>query len=262
LSAAEGNLCGPLDVADTLSYVSTARLSDDQIDASLSGAVSTLGSSMARSLEHVPGHKGVLLGPDIAIKAQSAEHERRETFEWFDELRERARIPAPALRTTGLVHIGDKERWWAIHDRARGVHAGMGVEHAARQQSLAECLRSFHTRGVLSAQRLDKPGALGVYLGTVRSVEPGTYLVLARLFDERCRGATMAPVHGDVATTHNTLYDGPQLTAILDPGAVHVAPLELDRPARIPLLCSMHMERKVSTRTFLTACSPSCFVGT
>ena len=156
------------------------------------------------------------------VKVQRRRHERLESLHALEALRRDHGLCAPALLDSGAVDGG----WWAAYERVEGQAAQ--TASSAEQRALGAQLRRWHDHGAISSLRLDAPGALAVFLGTARARVPEVYPALAARLDAACRGQPMCAMHGDVAVTHNTLWQGGALAAIFDPGGVDVGPPMLD----------------------------------
>lgn len=218
--------CGPLDLGDTRATLPTGHVPEHQLRAALTAA------SRSPAYDGPPprhDHDGgpVAFGATTIVKAQHRLHEHLDTAVWFARLGALTGIPVPALLDFGVTSPQDGSRWWLVLER---VH-GNAIRHPApaHQHSLGTALRSWHESAPLSGLALDDPGALGVMLGSARRFHPDTYPAFAELLAEASRGLEVTAIHGDVAVSHNTLVgeDG-RLAAILDPGAVHIAPPEFD----------------------------------
>ncbi|MGW9208105.1 phosphotransferase [Embleya sp. NPDC055664] len=167
-----------------------------------------------------------MVGRHTLAKAQHREHERLSSVLWFETLRTDLGLPAPELLDAGQVRTSSGPRWWIVMRRVRGEE--VGEPNPSRLRALGTVLRSWHEQASHHGLRLDDPGGLGVLLGSFRTRHPDAYAEASALLADACMGRSMSAVHGDVAVGHNTLYDGDKLVALLDPGAVHVAPAMLD----------------------------------
>lgn len=248
--------CGRLDVGDVRGYIATGELPADELAACRAAAVASPAFDGADS-----GDGTVLVGVRTVAKLQRRRHERLDTVVRLERLRSATGIPAPKLldhgtlppAEAGLISgpvteagpasdpsaeaggasdpnggggAGSQWRWWAVLERAAGRH--YDAPTPGQQAALGAVLRTWHERGEVGGLRLDDPGGLGVLLGTPRGVTPGGYPELAKRFDEVCAGQPVTAIHGDAAATHNTLYDGDRLTAVIDSGGVDSGPPMLD----------------------------------
>ncbi|MGW0664416.1 phosphotransferase [Streptodolium elevatio] len=175
------------------------------------------------------GMERVVAGAATVAKVQRRVHERLDVLLEFDDLRRVADVPAPALLDHGTVDKDGVSVWWTVLERARGEHGDRGAHVPellpSRQRALARVLRRWHTYGDAAlGPRLDDPGMAGLFFGEIRARAPGAAKQLAAELDAACRGTEMAAVHGDAAVGHNVLFQGADVTAVLDPGAVRVAP--------------------------------------
>ncbi|MET9064485.1 phosphotransferase enzyme family protein [Streptosporangium sandarakinum] len=168
----------------------------------------------------------VVYGHRTVVKVQHRLHEQFETALRMEAMRERARVRVPALLDSGTVETPSGPRWWLVLERVDGSPGDRPT--AARQRQMGEQLRRWHDTGEREGLRLDGPGALGVMLGSARTLVPHVYPALSRLLDEACAGQPVTAIHGDVAVGHNALFDGDDLLALFDPGAVEVGPPMLD----------------------------------
>lgn len=217
-------VCGPLDVGDARALISTMALHPAELVAS--GRAALASPAFDGSVTALDGTETAVAGRRTFIKLQHRWHERLETVLRFEELRRHAGTPAPRLLDHGTVKAGSEEIWWAVLERLDGRPSEDPLP--SQQRHLGRRLRRWHERGSLGGLRLDDPGGLGVLLGTARFVVPRSYPQVAALFDAACRGRRVTAIHGDVAVGHNALFDGDELTGILDPGAVEVGPPMLD----------------------------------
>lgn len=219
-----GGLCGTLDIGDERALISTDALSADDVVAALHRAVTATAFDGPRA---DVSDDSVVRGPRTVAKAQHRAHERFATITWFDEVRTGASIPAPRLLDCGTVKRPSGDVWWAVLERVNGAETTTPT--AARQRAIGAALRRWHETAPVHGLRLDEDGGLGVYLGTPRRhLKPEGYVALGAALSEACAGLPMAPIHGDVAVCHNAFFDDDELTAMIDPGAVHVGPPMLD----------------------------------
>ncbi|PJM91520.1 phosphotransferase [Streptomyces sp. CB01373] len=217
--------CGPLDLGDTRATFPTDRVPEPQVQAALAAAIQSPAYD-GPPLRH--DYNGpVAFGAATIAKAQHRLHELLDTAIWFAALGPLTGIPVPALLDRGITSEQDGSRWWLILERVHGNAVRRPTP--AQQHSLGTALRGWHEKAPLAGLALDDPGGLGIMLGSARKFHPDTYPAFAELLAETSRGLEMTAIHGDVAVAHNTLVaeDG-QLAAILDPGAIHVAPPEFD----------------------------------
>lgn len=212
--------CGPLDIGDQRGSVPSGRVPLPEIQRTLALATASPEFDGPPAPDDYRGP--VVMGPTTVAKAQHREHELLSTALWFADFASTGTLPLPAL----LDHGVSDSRWWLVLQRRRG----QALDHPtpATQRALGESLRAWHETAPLSGLALDDPGAVGVFLGTSRRYYPEAYLQLAALLCDACQGLPMTAIHGDVAVGHNTLYQDGSLTAILDPGAIHIAPAVLD----------------------------------
>ncbi|WTW97436.1 aminoglycoside phosphotransferase family protein [Streptomycetaceae bacterium NBC_01309] len=222
-------VCRPLDIGDNGVVLPTDELAPGLWREAMREA---LASPRFDGGAAAPGNSGecVVLGKATVAKVQRRAHERLDVLLEFDELRRIADVPAPALLDHGAVDLGGVSVWWTVLERARGDH-GDGTPDLlpSRQRAVARVLRRWHAYGDASlGPRLDDPGMAGLFFGEIRARAPGAARRLAAELDAACRGAEMTAVHGDAAVGHNVLFRAADVTAVLDPGAVRVAP---------PMLC-------------------------
>lgn len=220
--------CGPLDV-DDVSPIPTGRIPDELIQAALHAAVESPLFDGEMTLVGGSGERGQtwMTGPATVAKVKHRQHERLESLLWFHRGDLEGALPIPALLDLGEVEDSFSEpAWWVVIERSLGQEAPTVTRR--RQSALAGALANLHDLGEPKGLRLDDPGAAGVYLGTARAVVPELWKQLAGTLDRLCRGAPMVAIHGDVAVTHNALFADEELDAVIDPGAVHVGPRELD----------------------------------
>lgn len=218
------DLCGPLDVGDVRATISTWPIPADETRAALTAA--TRSAAFDGTALSGPHDAAVLAGNLTIAKAQRREHERLATAHWFDEIRATVGVPAPKLLDSGTVSTAGGPRWWLVLSLMPGIERTAPT--ARRQRQLGHWLRSWHEHAPARGLRLDSPGGLGAFLGTPRAVFPETYPAVAEALAQVCQGMAMMPIHGDVSVGHNTLFTGDELSAILDPGVVHVGPPMLD----------------------------------
>lgn len=217
-------VCGPLDVGDVIATIETVPIPADETFTALRAAISSPAFDGSPYLTDHDSH--VANGPRSIAKAQTREHERLGSALWFEKLRTSIRLPAPALLDYGTVDTPSGPRWWLIMQRVRGTENPPLSPNLQRQ--LGAWLRIWHEQAPPHGLRLDDPGGLGVLLGTPRAALPDTYPAIAQALAEVCEHQPMTAIHGDTAVGHNALFDGENLAAILDPGAVHVGPPMVD----------------------------------
>lgn len=217
--------CGPLDLGDTLAAIPTDRVPEHQVRAALAAATH---SQAYDGPDGAAGYDGpVAFGTRTVAKAQHREHELLDTALWFAALGPATGVPVPDLLDHGTTTPADGSRWWLILTRVHGEPSHRPTP--AQQHALGAALRAWHDKAPLTGLALDDPGGLGIMLGSARKFHPAVYPHFAELFASACQGLEMTAVHGDTAVGHNTLYtDDGHLAALLDPGAVHIAPAQFD----------------------------------
>ncbi len=218
--------CGPLDVNERRGRLPTGPLTDTEVSGIQRAAVTS--ARLTEPLSPVPGARAVLRGNHTVLKVQDLPEQTLDTALVFNAVRLMADIPIPRLLAHGGADQSGVRRWWAVLERMPGEPADPAQVTPARQRGLGAALRAWHERAIPHGRRLDGPGVAGLLLASVRAHEPATFGPLAQRLDERCRGARMAAVHGNVAVTRNTLYTGERLSAILDPSPIQVAPPMLE----------------------------------
>lgn len=244
--------CGLLDVDDVRATISTCPIPADETRAALMAA--TRSAAFDGPALSGPHDAAVFAGVLTIAKAQHREHERLATAHWFDEIRATVGVPAPKLLDSGTVSTAGGPRWWLVLSHMPGIEKA--APDAQRQRQLGHWLRSWHEQAPARGLRLDSPGGLGAFLGTPRAAFPETYPAIAEALAQVCQGMAMTPIHGDVAVGHNTLCTGDELTAILDPGVVHVGPRPCSTwPGRWRSTCPM--ERILRRFSMATATMPS-----
>lgn len=226
--------CGPLDVGDAVAHIPTTPLGAERVSAALRAAGASPafdgpphpppGPARGRPRDEHPD--SVVFGNQTVAKAQRREHELLASAHWFERVRRTAGFPAPSLLDAGVVDTPSGSAWWVIMSRLS--HHLVGTVTPERQYELGESLRRWHSLGPPAGLRLDDPGGLGVFLGTPRTVAPAAATMMAGLLADLCPGLPMTAVHGDVGVSLNSLLDGHRRLALIDPGAVHVAPPVLD----------------------------------
>ncbi|MFJ2030760.1 phosphotransferase enzyme family protein [Streptosporangium sp. NPDC087985] len=216
--------CGRLDVDDRRGYIPTGHVPDTEIAETLATALKSaafdgLAGSHSSEATVVYGHR-------TAVKVQHRLHERFETALRMESRREHAGLRVPALLDSGTVETASGPRWWLVLEKIDGSPG----EHPtpSQQRQVGEQIRRWHDAGDQGGLRLDDPGALGVMLGSARKLTPHTYPAISRILDQVCAGQPMTAIHGDVAVGHNALFEGDELRALLDPGAIEVGPPMLD----------------------------------
>ncbi len=218
------DICGPLDVGDVRRLIPTGPVPHADVRLALSKALTS--SAFDRSTDAPSAVSSIVYGIRTVAKVQHREHERLSSALWFEKLRSSIGIPAPALLDAGIVDTPSGARWWLILERIHGSEDHQ--TRPERQQAVGAQLRIWHESAPPHGLRLDDPGGLGVLLGTPRFVVPDAYLAISHALAEVCEGQLMTSIHGDMAVGHNTIFREDDLVAILDPGAVHVAPPMLD----------------------------------
>lgn len=220
-------VCRALDVDDDAAAVPTDEIPGALWRAALREA---LASPCFDGADPVPDGERVVLGAATVAKVQRRAHERLDVLVDFEKLRRAAGVPAPALLDHGVVEVDGERVWWTVLERARGEHGdGSPALLRDRQRAVADVLRRWHAHGDAGlGARLDDPGMAGLFFGEIRARAPEAARRLATELDAACRGAEMAAIHGDAAVGHNVLFRGAGVSAMLDPGAVRVAP---------PMLC-------------------------
>lgn len=229
VSTPDPSTCGPLDAGDRLLRISTEKIPDkDRLRALTAAAASPAFDGTRPGPAQYPGlAAGILLGPRTVAKAQHRQHEQQATATWFEHLRAQHTVPAPRLLDVGAAPgADDEEVWWVVLARCHGEEGGAPTP--GRQRALGKALRAWHEEAAPAGLRLDAPGGVGVLLGTPRAFSEQVASELAARMDEQLRGQPVRAVHGDAGASHNTLFQEETLTAVLDPGAVHVAPTLLD----------------------------------
>ncbi|GII86584.1 hypothetical protein Ssi03_45740 [Sphaerisporangium siamense] len=216
--------CGRLDVGDRRGIVSTGRVPPNEVaearaTALKSPAFDGFGDRHDLEATVVYGHRTI-------VKVQHRLHERFETALRMESMREYAGVSVPALLDAGTLETASGAVWWLVLERVDGFPGDHPTP--ARQRQMGEQIRRWHDAGDQGGLRLDDPGALGVMLGSARTLVPHAYPSLSRLFDQVCTGQPMTAIHGDVALGHNALFEGDELRAFFDPGAVEVGPPMLD----------------------------------
>jgi hypothetical protein len=159
------------------------------------------------------------------VKVQRRGHEQAAPIHTMERLRAQGLV-APALLDSGAVATRLGDVWWAIYARAEGSRSTAPT--AAQQRAIGAQLRLWHTRGEIVGLRLDDPGAATIFFGTAANASPRAFSALVAALDGACRGRAMGAIHGDLAASHNALFVGDRLSAVLDPGAIAVAPPMLD----------------------------------
>jgi len=217
-------VCGPLDVGDKRGLIPTGHVPDAEIAKARDVALKSAAfDGVAEPYE--PGAT-VVYGRRTAVKVQHRLHERLGTALRMESMRKTAGLRVPALLDAGTVRTASGPRWWLVLERIGGSPG----EHPtpAQQRGLGEQLRRWHGATDQGGLRLDEPGALGVMLGSARHLAPRDYPAISDLFDQACAGQPMTTIHGDAAVGHNVLFEGDDLLAVLDPGAVEIGPPMLD----------------------------------
>lgn len=217
-------LCGPLDVGDGRALIPTGHLLPAELI--VSGRAALASPAFDGTDQPFHGRDAMIEGHRTVIKLQRRGHERLETVLRFEERRRHAGIRAPRLLDHGAVNTSAGEIWWAVLERVTGTQSE--APSPAQQRILGAQLRRWHESGPAGGLRMDDPGGLGVLLGSARFVVPRVYPRIAALFDTACRGRPVTAIHGDVALGHNMLFEGDELIAIIDPGAVEIGPPMLD----------------------------------
>ncbi|WP_326826030.1 phosphotransferase enzyme family protein [Streptosporangium sp. NBC_01756] len=224
MAGSSPSVCGPLDVGDKRGFVSTGPVPRAEVARACAAALRS--PAFDGPAGPCDPEATVVYGHRTVVKVQHRLHERFETALRMESMRERAGVRVPALLDAGTVETASGPRWWLVLERIDGSHG----EHPtpAQQRQVGEQLRRWHDAGERGGLRLDDPGALGVMLGSARTLVPHVYPGISRLLDEACAGRPVTAIHGDVAVGHNTLFDGDELQALFDPGAVEVGPPMLD----------------------------------
>jgi hypothetical protein len=213
-------------VGDRRGTLPTQRLTDTEISGIQRAAVTT--AQLTEPLSQTPGSRAVLYGDQVVVKVQERPEQTLDTALVFNAVRLMAHIPIPRLLAHGGADQSGVRRWWAVLERLPGTPVATDGVTPARQRALGAALRAWHDRAIPHGRRLDDPGVAGLLLGGVREHEPGIVTALSARLAAHCQGAAMSAVHGDVAVTRNTLYREEELTAILDPSPIQVAPPMLD----------------------------------
>jgi hypothetical protein len=213
-------------VGDALGHISTDAVPVSQVDAAMAAAVASPAFDGPRRTQRAGAN--VAHGPATVAKVQHREHERLASHLWFERIRADAGIPAPVLLDSGTVDTESGPRWWLVLQRVRGE---TGAEPTAeRQRALGGLLRIWHEHAPREGLRLDDPGGLGAQLGTPRSRMPNdAYVEFSEAHARPCLGLAMMAIHSDVAVSgQNVLYEDGRVSALLDPGVIHVGPPEVD----------------------------------
>lgn len=213
-------------MGDRRGTLPTQRLTDTEISGIQRAAVTS--AHLTEPLSQTPGSRAVLSGEQVIVKVQERPEQTLDTALVFNAVRLMAGIPIPRLLAHGGADQSGVRRWWAVLERLPGTAATGEHVTPARQRALGAALRAWHDRAIPHGRRLDDPGVAGLLLGGVREHEPRILTALGARLAEHCQGATMSAVHGNVAVTRNTLYRDEELTAILDPSPIQVAPPMLD----------------------------------
>jgi hypothetical protein len=85
-------------------------------------------------------------------------------------------------------------------------------------------------------------------LAVTNAVEMEVFPRLSGALEEACGGTDLTPIHGDVSVRHNALWQGGELAAMIDPGAVSVGPPALD----FAWACAMSAARGVPVDALLS----------
>ena len=107
-------------------------------------------------------------------------------------------------------------------------HTATGLPTQVQLEQLGYQLRRWHEEVEPSGLRLDSAGALGIFLGSMRQDNPAIYQTLSDLISKATFGKRMTAVHSDLAVSKNALFQDQTLAAVIDPGAIQVAPPMLD----------------------------------
>ncbi|WP_326645286.1 phosphotransferase [Streptosporangium sp. NBC_01755] len=217
-------VCGPLDVGDKRGLIPTCRVPEAEIAKARNVALKSAAFDGVAG-PYDPGAT-VVYGRRTAVKVQHRLHERLGTALRMESMRKAAGLKFPALLDAGTVRTPSGPRWWLVLERVGGSPGERPTP--AQQRGLGEQLRRWHGAADQGGLRLDEPGALGVLLGSARNLAARDYPAISRLFDQACAGQPMVAIHGDVAVGHNALFEGDDLLAVLNPGAVEVGPPMLD----------------------------------
>ncbi|WP_068927456.1 phosphotransferase enzyme family protein [Planobispora rosea] len=216
--------CGRLDVGDRRGRIPTGRVPQVEIAQTRATALRSTAFDGAADVHDLEAT--VVYGRRTVVKVQHRLHERFETALRMESMREQAGVRVPALLDAGTVETVSGPRWWLVLERISGLPGERPTP--AQQRQVGEQLRRWHEAGDQGGLRLDDPGALGVMLGSARFLVPHAYPAISRLLDQACAGQPMTAIHGDAAVGHNALFEGDELRAILDPGAVETGPPMLD----------------------------------
>lgn len=220
--------CGALDIGDEAAVLPTDVVAPGLRRAAMEQALTS--ARFDGDAENTKAADGVCFGKRTVAKAQHRVHERLDVLVDFEALRRSVGLPAPALLDHGVVDVDGVSTWWIVMERAEGEHGNESLQLLpGRQHALAQVLRKWHDHGDATVgPRLDDPGVAGLFFGEIRGRAPLAAKHLAAELDTACRDARMAAIHGDAAVGHNVLFKGDDVAAVLDPGAVRVAP---------PMLC-------------------------
>ena len=154
-------------------------------------------------------------GRRLHLKVQTRTHERQG-----DSTRG---ILTPMLLESGTSADGS---WWEAITFIKGKERPCPTH--ARAYNLGVVLSQWHRMVPRSGLRLDDPSGLETWLGTARRFYPAAFPALAKAAAHAFPGLAMVGIHGDVAVTHNSLWDGDCITGLIDPGTVAVGPAALD----------------------------------
>ena len=154
-------------------------------------------------------------GQRLYLKVQTRSHERPG-----DSTRG---ILTPALLDSGVSADG---AWWEAISVIDGEERPCPTH--ARAHNLGSVFSQWHQIVPRSGLRLDDPGGLETWLGTARRFCPTVFSTLANAAAHMFPGLPMVSIHGDAAITHNSLWDGDNVSGLIDPGAIAVGPAALD----------------------------------
>lgn len=153
-------------------------------------------------------------GGRVFVKVPRRAHERSE-----DVGRSPVEVPVLARGVTELS-------WWVL---LPWVGDGAPVRpDRPSLVALGRLLRRWHVETPGVGVRLDDPRGLGLFLGTMLRSDPLAFARWGSRLSDACQGLPMVAVHGDLAHDHNVLWRRTGGPAVIDPGAVALAPAALD----------------------------------